>query len=301
MLADALAEIEKSGAEILRSEPLSRHTSFRIGGAVTAMIFPRSTKQLAGITRIIRERGAPSLVLGRGTNILADDRPHELIAVSTAKIAEELAFVGGGTVHASCGAPLSRVAAYAAEHGLGGLEFAQGIPGSLGGAVYMNAGAYGGELSAAVGSVRAVTPGGETRELSAAECRFAYRSSLFADGGYTILSADIKLAAADRDEIAMRMRDFARRRRESQPLEQASAGSAFKRPKDGYAAALIDGCGLRGFRVGDAMVSEKHAGFVVNAGAATFADVIAVINHVRETVLREKGVALEPEVMIIDS
>ncbi|MDR2665589.1 MAG: UDP-N-acetylmuramate dehydrogenase, partial [Oscillospiraceae bacterium] len=207
-----------------------------------------------------------------------------------------------GLIRADAGATLRRLAEFARDNGLGGLEFAHGIPGTLGGAVVMNAGAYGGQLSDGVVAVHAF-PGlggaGRAEEISSGECGFGYRRSRFAESGEAIVSACIRLSRGDAGEIAARMEEFAARRRMSQPLDLPSAGSAFKRPQGGYAAALIEQAGLKGYAVGGARVSAKHAGFIVNAANATFDDVVRLMEHVRSCVLARFGVALEPEVKIL--
>ena len=285
--------------EIRPGEALRDHTSFKIGGPVRAMLFPKSAEELALAVSILHGSGIEPLVLGNGTNILAPDGPLELIAVKTAPGLGGIALTGETEITAGSGAPLHKVAAFAAEHGLAGFEFAHGIPGTLGGAVVMNAGAYGGEMGDAVRRTSAVDQNGRPFEVTGDEHRFSYRRSAFSDSKDIVVSSVIGLTKGDPDEIRARMEELARRRRDSQPLNFPSAGSAFKRPEGGYAAALIEQAGLKGFTVGGARVSEKHTGFIVNTGGATYGDVVAVMRHVEETVMRKFGVKLEPEIKII--
>ena len=282
---------------ISEHEAMSGHTTLKIGGRVRAMAKPASAEELAWLARECRARGVRSLILGNGSNMLFSDEDMELFVICTGGLCDISA--DGERITAGAGATLSRIAAAAQAASLTGFEFAHGIPGSLGGAVYMNAGAYGGEMKDVVESVTAIDSEGSTVEFGAGDCGFSYRGSAFCDNGCTVLSAVIKLRKGDGAEIAGKMADLAQRRREKQPLNLPSAGSTFKRPKEGYAAAMIDEAGLKGFSIGGAQVSEKHAGFVVNTGGATFDDFMGVIRHVQEEVLRRTGIMLEPEVRII--
>ena len=281
---------------LLADEPMRRHTTFKIGGPVRAFVEPKSEDAFAYAVGACRERAIPFLILGNGSNLLVSDDAHELVCVSTAGM--NAIDVEDETVTAGAGALLSQIAHTALDAGLAGFEFAHGIPGSLGGAVYMNAGAYGGEMKDVIERVRYLTEDGAIREISGDECGFAYRKSRFEEGGI-VLSAAIRLTPGDPAEIRAKMDDLARRRREKQPLNYPSAGSTFKRPAAGYAAALIDEAGLKGARVGDAEVSDKHAGFVVNRGGASFEDVTRLMELIQKTVLEKSGVQLEPEVKII--
>ncbi|MDR1329852.1 MAG: UDP-N-acetylmuramate dehydrogenase [Oscillospiraceae bacterium] len=292
--------------EIRFDEPMSAHTSFKIGGAARAVIFPKTREELALSLGALRRLGIEPLVIGCGTNLLVSGGELDIVAVKT------VPGVGGVSAHglsvsADCGVPLARLASIACDNGLGGLEFAHGIPGSVGGAVFMNAGAYGAEMGGVVSRVTAVSPDGEILEFSRGECGFSYRNSVFNGNGCVILSSEFELRAGSPEDIRRDMAARAQARRESQPLELPSAGSAFKRPPpdgpDGntkrYAAALIEECGLKGYGVGGAAVSEKHAGFIVNRSGASFEDVLRVLEHVRSEVLRLRGVELEPEIKII--
>ena len=286
--------------ELRRDEPMSRHTTFRVGGPVPVMALPKSTGEARAALKAAREVGVEPFFLGNGSNLLVDDRGAGCFVVKPADGFEEIREVNRA-LEAGSGVLLSRLAGAALGRGLAGLEFAQGIPGSVGGGVYMNAGAYGGEMAQVVTSVTALGPDGALRELTARECGFGYRRSVFSQNGMLILKARFALEQGDPVEIKANMDDVAARRREQQPLELPSAGSTFKRPpavdgKPVYAAALIEQCGLKGLCVGGAQVSEKHAGFIVNRGGATCKDIVKLMAQVRDRVFRETGTVLEPEV-----
>jgi UDP-N-acetylmuramate dehydrogenase len=290
--------------ECRRGELLSKHTSFRIGGPVSAMLLPSSPSELGELRAVLTEYGVTPLIIGNGTNILADGRGFDAVAVKTSGLSD-IALAPGGAIRAGAGVTLRRLAVFARERGLSGLEFAHGIPGTLGGAIVMNAGAYGGQMSGVVSSVRALAAcgdggraGGEV-EISAAECEFGYRHSKFDGSGDVVVSADVVLEDGNIGDISARMQELSERRRAGQPLDLPSAGSAFKRPHDGYAASLIDRAGLRGYSVGGARVSEKHAGFIVNDAGATFDDVMELMARVRRRVSESFGVELEPEIRIL--
>lgn len=297
----AMREIKKMmpELELRRNEPMSAHCSFRIGGPVSAMAFPKSAEECEYLAQLLAGFEIEPLVMGNGTNLLVCDDPLDIFVIKTCGGMSGAELLDETTIRAEAGITLSRLAVFARSHGLSGLEFAHGIPGSLGGAVSMNAGAYGGEMKAVVRSVRFLDSDAELFEFSGEELGFEYRKSVFSDTDSIILDAVIELERGEPEEIDARMLELAEKRRASQPLELPSAGSTFKRPANGYAAALIDSCGLKGFRIGGAMISEKHAGFVVNAGGASFDDVIAVMEHAADTVYRMTGTELEPEVKII--
>ena len=284
--------------EVLREEPMARHTTFRIGGPARRLARPGTAEDCAALLELAREGGWPVLVLGSGSNLLVSDNGLDALVVHTGGL-EGLERTGERTVRAEAGVPLARLAVFAQREGLAGLAFAHGIPGSVGGAVYMNAGAYGGEMKQVLSSATAWFPGEGVREIPAQALELGYRSSLFSRREGAVLSAELTLEPGDREAIRAEMEDLGRRRREKQPLEYPSAGSTFKRPAGYFAGTLIEQCGLKGFRVGGAQVSEKHAGFVVNAGGATCADVLAVIGEVRRVVREQAGVELEPEVRIL--
>ena len=275
---------------------MSAHCSFRIGGPADLFLEPGSEAELTETLRFLREAGETPVIIGKGTNLLIRD---EGVRAPVVHIGEALGGVSarGDTLSAGAGESLSRIAMAARDAGLSGLEFAHGIPGSLGGAIVMNAGAYGGEMKDVVASVRYLDETGALCETE--DPGFSYRRSRFSGENGVILGASLRLTPGLTAEIAARMRELWERRSSSQPLSKPSAGSTFKRPATGYAAAMIDGAGLKGFRLGGAQVSEKHAGFVINAGGATCADVLALMAHIQEAVAREYGVLLEPEVKLI--
>ena len=291
---------------ILENEPLSRHTSFRTGGPARLFINVRTAEELSAVLRRIREAGEKFFLLGRGTNVLADDAGFDGVIVCTAGGLDEVS-VEGDRVVAGAGAPLYKAAAEAAEHGLTGLEFAAGIPGSVGGAMVMNAGAYGGEMKQVVESVdlfpvdadAETAEAREIRTVTGEEMEFGYRTSRLKRENAAALRTVFLLEPADPAGIYEKMEDLRRRRMEKQPLEFPSAGSTFKRPEGHFAGALIEQAGLRGYRIGDAQVSEKHCGFVINRGAATSGEVKELIRTVQEKVLENSGILLEREVIYL--
>lgn len=283
---------------LLENEPLARHCSFRIGGSAALMIQPSSAEELAAVCRFLKERDENPFLLGNGTNILFPDEGLDRVVVQTCPNVGDIC-VEGRTITAECGATLSRVATAALNAGLTGLEFAHGIPGSVGGGVAMNAGAYGGELKDVVTRTDYLDGEMNLCTKTGAEHDFSYRHSFLSGTGGIVLRTMMTLEEGDSAAIAERMRELAEKRRASQPLDMPSAGSTFKRPVGGYAAAMIDEAGLKGYSVGGAQVSAKHAGFVVNAGGATCADVLRLMEHVQKTVLARTGICLEPEVRIV--
>lgn len=289
---------EVPGLELRRDEPMARHTTFKVGGPATLMALPGTEEELLAAVRTALEEGITPLFVGNGSNLLVDDAGLDALVVKTAPRVSRVE-VRENTLRAGAGISLAQLASEAADHGLTGLEFAHGIPGSLGGAVVMNAGAYGGELCQVISQVRALDSRGQVRELAGDACDFSYRHSRFSAGGWLILSATVELASGDPAAIRGRMEELMARRKEKQPLEYPSAGSTFKRPEGHFAAALIEGCGLKGLTVGGAQVSEKHAGFVINIGSATCRDILDLMDQVRERVFRETGVELEPEVKYV--
>ena len=294
--ADYLPDLRMSA-----EEPMCRHTSFRIGGPARRMAFPDRAEQLVLLLNFAQSCGARPLVIGNGTNLLCpDDGLDRLVIDTSAGMGRVEPGAAPGEVAAEAGASLARVADFACRQGLAGLEFAHGIPGTVGGAVCMNAGAYGGEMAQVVQSASVLFPEEGVRHLTGEELDFGYRHSLLTDHpDAVVLSAVFQLTPGDPEGIRERMQDLLARRKASQPLDYPSAGSTFKRPEGYFAGTLIDQCGLKGLTVGGAQVSEKHAGFVINRGGATFADVTELIRQVQRTVFEEKGVRLEPEVKII--
>ena len=284
--------------EVLQDEPMSRHTTFRIGGPAKRMAFPSSREQLVLLMSFAKDYGANPLVIGNGSNLLVPDEGLDRLVIDTSANLNRVERGSGNTVLADAGATLARTADLACKSGLTGLEFAHGIPGTVGGGVCMNAGAYGGEMRQVVTEVTALYPDG-IRRFTGDQAEFAYRHSRFLVDGAVVLGAVVRLTPDDPAAIRQRMDDLMARRRASQPLEWPSAGSTFKRPEGYYAGTLIDQTGLKGLTVGGAQVSEKHAGFVINTGSATCADVRELIRRVQEAVYKAHGVRLEPEVRFV--
>ena len=264
-------------------EPMAKHTSFRIGGPAKRMAFPKTREQLVVLMGFLQDAGVKPLLIGNGTNLLVADKGLDTVVIDTSAELSHIELTDEGEIAADAGVSLAKLALFAWKNGLTGLEFAHGIPGTLGGGVVMNAGAYGGELKDVVTEVTALYPD-SVKVLTPAELDFSYRHSVFSAGEGIVLGAKVKLESGDPDAIKAKMDDLMARRKASQPLELPSAGSTFKRPTGYYAGPLIEGCGLKGCRVGGAEVSSKHAGFVVNVGGATCADVLALIEKVQKTV-----------------
>ncbi len=284
-------------ADIRESEPMRAHTTFRVGGP--AEVFVTATEGAVCLIRSYCDQNTiPLFLIGHGSNLLVPDEGLKGVVLSL-EPGDPFAEVRGECLHASAGTLLGSIAGLALSSGLGGLEFAAGIPGTVGGGVVMNAGAYGGELKDILTSARVLTRDGEVRSVALSELSLSYRSSSVQKNGWFVLSADFLLHSDDTISIREKMDDFARRRREKQPLEYPSAGSTFKRPEGYFAGKLIEDAGLRGFTIGDACVSEKHCGFVINRGNATASDILSLIKEVQKRVYESSGVKLEPEVKIL--
>jgi UDP-N-acetylmuramate dehydrogenase len=309
-ISEAIEMISRTVPEkhVLRDEPMCRHTSFRIGGPAAALVLAGNEEELSAVLGAVTETGAEHMVIGNGSNLLVSDEGYPGIMIKLSGDFERIERDADDECRVRAGAAilLSRTAAFLTENGLAGFEFASGIPGSIGGAVFMNAGAYGGEMKDVVRSVRVmdVRPGsGEAyaiRELSGEEMDFSYRHSRAEEEGFLVLSAVLELTEDDPEAIQARVSELASKRNSKQPVNYPSAGSTFKRPVGGYAAALIEQSGLKGYRVGGAEVSEKHSGFVINTGGATAEDVLSVMRHVRDKVYEDSGITLEPEVRLIN-
>lgn len=286
---------------VLKEEPMAKHTSFRVGGPAKRMAFPEKSEQLVLLLSMAQECGARPLVMGNGTNLLAPDKGLDRLVIETSGLSRLEAGAEPDSLVAESGVPLARAADFACKQGLTGLEFAHGIPGTVGGGVCMNAGAYGGELKQVVAGVSALFPEEGMKFLTGEELAFGYRRSFLTEHPEAVvLSAVFQLLPGDPESIRATMRDLMARRKDSQPLEWPSAGSTFKRPEGHFAGTLIDQCGLKGRTVGGAQVSEKHAGFIINRGGASCADIKELIWLVQETVLKKTGVPLEPEVKFVE-
>ena len=284
--------------KLCRDEPMSAHTSFRIGGPAAVMAFPQNAAQLGQLLKFSKEKNIPVRILGAGTNVLAPDEGMQELVICLKDAMDGMELLEGDRIRVAAGVTMARAAVFAANNGLTGMEFAHGIPGTVGGGVYMNAGAYGGELGMICESVDVVTEQGELKTLSNAEMGFSYRHSILEEQFAVVTGVVLQLQPGDPEEIRGKMQELMEKRKTSQPLDKPSAGSAFKRPVGGYAAALIDQAGLKGFQIGGAAVSTKHAGFVVNMGGATAADVKKLLQEVAKSVKDHSGITIEPEVRI---
>lgn len=286
------------GVTMRFDEPLAKHTSFRIGGSCEVMVFPKGENELWELLQFFGSKKIPFRILGAGTNVLAPDDELPGVVLCLKDGMDGCEQLDETHIRVMSGVTMTRAAMFAANLGLSGLEFAHGIPGSVGGGVYMNAGAYGGEISQVCESVRVMDLSGNIREVSREDMDFSYRHSALEETGEIVVSAVFCLVHGEKERVLEQMRQLQKKRSASQPLDLPSAGSAFKRPVGGYAAALIDQAGLKGFRVGNAAVSEKHAGFVVNLGGATAADVRKLLSAVSDRVYEATAIRLEPEVRL---
>ena len=284
--------------EIRFDVPMSRLTSFRIGGPAKCVACPKTEEELSQVLKLCAVSGVEPVILGAGTNVLAPDAGMEALVIVLKDALEGMEQLTATSIRVMAGVTMSRAAVFAAGLNLGGLEFAHGIPGTIGGGVYMNAGAYGGEIKDVCTRVRIMDMNGEARWITKEEAAFSYRHSAIEDNPWIVVAAEFELIPTPEEQVWEKMKELIGKRRASQPLDLPSAGSAFKRPVGGYAAALIDQTGLKGFRVGGAAVSEKHAGFVVNLGGATAADVQELLQQVSDKVFDRTGIRLEPEVRI---
>lgn len=295
-LAQALGQVLPPSC-VYTDVPMSKHTTFKVGGPVDFFVEPTSPEQVAAVVRAVRQAEVPLWIIGCGSNLLVADAGLSGVAVHLGKRFSEIRLnERSGVVTAQAGATNEDVSAVACACGLAGYEFASGIPGTIGGATIMNAGAYDGEFKDVATSVTCLTSEGEIVEVPASDAEWSYRHSMMMDKGWIVLAATMQLRIDVPEAIQARIDDLSQRRASKQPLDVASAGSTFKRPEGHFAGPLIQQAGMQGYQVGDAMVSDKHAGFVVNVGSATAADVVQVIRDVQEAVMRDSGVELEPEV-----
>ena len=288
----------QAGIPFRENEPLAAHCTFKIGGPAQLFVQPQTEQQLCSAVALCKEQAVRYYLLGNGSNILFADEGFAGVVIDISALGSDIA-VEGNMLTAGAGVRLTALCRAALEHSLSGLEFAYGIPGTVGGAVYMNAGAYGGEMKDVLTVVRYLTAEGKVVQASAAELDLSYRHSIFEENGGCILSAQFVLQPGNAADIRAKMDELMAKRVDKQPLDKPSAGSTFKRPAGAFAAALIDQCGLRGFRHGGAAVSDKHCGFVVNLGGATCADVLALCDEVRAIVKEKTGYELEKEIRVV--
>ena len=289
---------EKLLCRITFNEPMCKHTSFHIGGPAEVMAFPNNPNELAEILKVSALLDVKPVILGAGTNVLAPDEGISGIVICLKDSLDGIEQVDDTRIRVMAGVTMTRAAVFAANAGLSGMEFAHGIPGTVGGGVYMNAGAYGGEICQICESVDVMSFNGEMRTYTASEMLFSYRHSVLENQAGIVISAVFQLSPGSSDEIRSKMKELMGKRSASQPLDLPSAGSAFKRPVGGYAAALIDEAGLKGYQVGGAAISTKHAGFAVNLGGATAEDVKKLLQDVADIVFERTEIRLEPEVRI---
>lgn len=290
---------ELPGLELRRGEPMARHTTFRVGGPAALMALPRGEEEVQTVLRLAAQKGVRPVFLGKGSNLLVADEGVEAFLIKVAGGLTRLERQGETGLYVGSGVTLAQAAIFAAEQGLTGLEFAHGIPGTLGGGVFMNAGAYDGEMAQVIAWVDCLDEEGNPHRLEGEALELGYRHSVFSHLPWLITGAGLHLMPGEEGAIRAKMADLAQRRRSKQPLEYPSAGSTFKRPTGHFAGGLIEQCGLKGAAVGGAQVSEKHAGFVINTGGATCRDILTLIRQVQETVRRQTGVELEPEVRLL--
>ena len=286
------------GMELRFEEPMADHTSFRIGGAVEVMALPKSREELSNLLKTSALLDCKPVILGAGTNVLAPDEGLRGLVICLKDCLNGMERISDTVIRVAAGVTMTRAAVFAANLGLGGMEFAHGIPGTVGGGVYMNAGAYGGEICQICKSVDVMDFEGNIRSFTKEEMGFSYRHSVLEEQEGIVIAAEFELVPGSEQQIREKMKELMGKRSASQPLDKPSAGSAFKRPVGGYAAALIDQAGLKGFQVGGAAISTKHAGFAVNMGGATAADVKTLLKQVSDIVYEQSGIRLEPEVRI---
>jgi len=283
---------------LLFNEEMQNHTTFKIGGPVDIMVLPQDEEDVATVVSFCRQRDIPLFIFGVGSNLLVRDGGIRGVAMKLGENLDEVE-VNGEEIQAQAGIKISALARIAAFHSLSGLEFAEGIPGSLGGALVMNAGAYDGEMQGLVIEARAISPDGSIKTFKNEEMQFGYRQSIFQSNGYIIISARLKLVTGNREEIEERMLEFACRREEKQPLDKPSAGSTFRRPPGFYVGPMLEELGLKGYQIGDAQVSSKHAGFIVNNGNATARDVLNLIAYIQQKAGERFGVDVQPEIRVV--
>lgn len=294
---DLKAFLEDNKIKALYNESLKNHTTFKVGGNRLCVVMPDTADKTIRLVQYLKKHGTKHYYIGNGSNIIFNDNGFDGVIIKSTLLDD--VNINGFTVKAGAGVSVTSLARTLAEQGLSGLEFCYGIPGNVGGGVYMNCGAYNGQISDCIVSVEYIDETGRLKSISAQDCEFGYRHSVFMNNDWFIISATFKLKSGDKGQMLDYMSDIMSRRRDKQPLDKPSAGSSFKRPEGYFAAALIDQCGLKGMTVGGAQVSTKHAGFIVNIGEATCTDIISLADKVEEEVYRQTGVKLEKEMIIV--
>ena len=284
--------------QFLQNESLKKHITFKVGGEAKFVAMPQTKHQAANLFKFLKENNIKYYIIGRGSNVIFRDEEFDGVIIKTSNM-QNIEFIGEDKVYADSGVVLNVLCKTLQEKSLAGLEFCYGIPGNVGGGLFMNCGAYGGEISSAVCEVEYIDENGNFQKIDAKDCQFSYRHSIFQDNNWFITGCTFKLTKGDKTQILSFMEDIMQRRIDKQPLDKPSAGSSFKRPVGYFAAALIDECGLKGYSIGGAQVSEKHAGFIVNTGNATCNDIVALAEYVEQTVMQKKGVAIEKEMIIV--
>ncbi len=300
ILTDLIHFAEKLKIKYSKNEPMKNHTTFKVGGNAALMVFPASENEAAEIIKFCSQQGIRLIAIGNGSNLLVSDNGIEACVMCFGNDFSEIRLIDDETIFAQSGTSLMKLCRFALEHSLSGLEFAYGIPGSCGGAAFMNAGAYGGEMKDVLYKCIHIDKNGNPGSLEGNEMKLSYRHSVYYDNGCVITGIYLKLKKGSKEDIKAKMDDFLQRRKDKQPLEYPSAGSTFKRPEGYFAGALIEECGLKGRTVGGAQISEKHAGFVINKGNATCSDILQLCNICSETVMNEKGVKLEMEIRVTE-
>ncbi len=284
--------------QFLQDESLKKHITFKVGGEAKFVAMPQTKHQAANLIKFLKENNIKYYIIGRGSNVIFRDEGFDGVIIKTSNM-QNIEFIGEDKVYADSGVVLNVLCKTLQEKSLAGLEFCYGIPGNVGGGLFMNCGAYGGEISSAVCEVEYIDENGNFQKIDVKDCQFSYRHSIFQDNNWFITGCTFKLTKGDKTQILSFMEDIMQRRIDKQPLDKPSAGSSFKRPVGYFAAALIDECGLKGYSIGGAQVSEKHAGFIVNTGNATCNDIVALAEYVEQTVMQKKGVAIEKEMIIV--
>ena len=284
--------------QFLQDESLKKHITFKVGGEAKFVAMPQTKHQAANLIKFLKENNIKYYIIGRGSNVIFRDEGFDGVIIKTSNM-QNIEFIGEDKVYADSGVVLNVLCKTLQEKSLAGLEFCYGIPGNVGGGLFMNCGAYGGEISSAVCEVEYIDENGNFQKIDVKDCQFSYRHSIFQNNDWFITGCTFKLSKGDKNQILSFMEDIMQRRIDKQPLDKPSAGSSFKRPAGYFAAALIDECGLKGYSIGGAQVSEKHAGFIVNTGNATCNDIVALAEYVEQTVMQKKSVAIEKEMIIV--